>query len=204
MKTKKTRNNNQRGISLLEALITILLLSLGVLAILGMQMRTLSNTQNSLYRAQSIRLIEDLGERLTANPNSFFFAEKFITNWEHTPPTGKDCETTNCSAEELAVYDIGTWKSFVKNTLPNGDVSVFISNDDSLENPRQLGVILAWRANNISTNADYITPLDNTNNNGKNISCPANSNCHLQFIPLMARCAPYALSGSTKFYCPGF
>ena len=58
----------QRGVTLLESMIAIVLVALGVLGILGVQLRTLSDTQTAVRRAQAIRLIEDLSERMKANP----------------------------------------------------------------------------------------------------------------------------------------
>ena len=63
----KTR---QRGITLLESLIAIVVAALGILGILGVQMRTLTDTQTSMRRAQAIRLIEDLSERMRVHPNA--------------------------------------------------------------------------------------------------------------------------------------
>lgn len=50
----------QRGISLIESLVAIVVMALGILGILGVQMRTLTDTSTTVRRAQAIRLIEDL------------------------------------------------------------------------------------------------------------------------------------------------
>ena len=47
---------------------------------------------------------------------------------------------------------------------------------------------------------------DNSGNltNGAALACPANSICHLQYIPVPARCAPYVPGGNAPmYYCPG-
>ena len=49
----------QRGISLIESLVAIVVMALGILGILGVQMRTLADTQTGVRRAHAIRLIED-------------------------------------------------------------------------------------------------------------------------------------------------
>ena len=67
---KNTFNKPQRGITLIESLVAIVVMALGILGILGIQMRTLSDTQNGVRRAQAIRLIENLSERKKVNPNS--------------------------------------------------------------------------------------------------------------------------------------
>ena len=67
---QNTSNPSQRGITLIESLVAIVIAALGILGILGMQMRTLTDTQTSVRRAQAIRLIDDLSERIKVCPNS--------------------------------------------------------------------------------------------------------------------------------------
>ena len=64
------RSRIQRGVTLIESLVAIVVMALGILGILGVQMRTLTDTQTSVRRAQAIRLIEDMGERMKANPSA--------------------------------------------------------------------------------------------------------------------------------------
>ena len=58
----------QRGITLIESLVAIVIMALGILGILGVQMRTLADTQTGVRRAQAVRLIEDLSERIQVSP----------------------------------------------------------------------------------------------------------------------------------------
>lgn len=216
---KTTLSSVQRGFALLESLIAIVVMALGILGILGLQMRTLTNTQTSLYRAQAIRLIEDLNERLMANPNAFLSADGYLTDWENTPASQVDCNSTACGHTELAAFDIERWKAQVGNTLPNGNASVFYAEDEpQADNRRQLGVMISWRKNEIiddkSTDEksndeesgdakDYLDPLNASTGSGKAVSCPANQTCHLQFIPVVARCAPYFAGTNVQIFCPG-
>ena len=64
MTTTLPKNKHQRGIALIESLVAIVITALGILGILGVQMRTLADTSTTVRRAQAIRLIEDLGERM--------------------------------------------------------------------------------------------------------------------------------------------
>ena len=63
-------SHTQKGFSLLESMIAIIVMVLGILGVLGAQMKTLTDTQSSVRRAQAIRLIGDLGERLQNNPDA--------------------------------------------------------------------------------------------------------------------------------------
>ena len=199
----------QRGFALLESLIAIVVMALGILGILGLQMRTLTNTQTSLYRAQAIRLIEDFNERLMANPNAFLSTDSYITGWENTPSPQIDCNTTACGHTELAAFDIARWKAQVGSTLPNGNANVFYTEDeDEADNRRQLGVMISWRENesvDAKSNdaADYLNPLNTSTGSGEFNNCQKGQTCHLQFIPVVARCAPYFAGTNVQIFCPG-
>lgn len=196
----------QRGISLLEALIAIVVMSLGILGVLGVQMRTLSNTQTSLFRAQAIHLIEDLNERMMANPNAFLNTNRYLTAWQNTPTSTTNCQSTACSNDALASFDLAQWKAQVRSQLPNGNASVFLAPDETQDsNRRQLGVMISWRENENAAANDtaFRTPIDASVGGGANNQCPAGQTCHLQYIPVVARCAPYFAGSSVQTFCPG-
>lgn len=203
-KIRRYSTPHQQGITLLETLVAIVIMALGILSVLGLQMRTLTNTQTTLYRAQAIRLIEDLNERLASNPNALINISTYASSWNNKPTAAKDCSTSTCTHSELASYDIAQWKALVANTLPLGDASVFTPQDEtSLDNRRQLGVMISWRENELSQEDSYKFPINAASNSGTASTCPANQTCHLQFIPVIARCAPYFAGSTTQLFCPG-
>lgn len=200
----------QRGISLIESLVAIIVTALGILGILGVQMRTLADTQTGVRRAQAIRLIEDLSERMKVNPNALGNLASYTTGWGTPGTAPSDCKSTACSASNLAQYDIIQWKQSVLNSLPMADANVFTVADETIaNNRRQLGVMISWRENekpgaNASEAAAYkaIFAPDSTGTAG--VSCPADRICHLQYIQLNARCTPYSLGGASNpmVFCP--
>ncbi len=82
----------QRGISLIESMVAIVVMALGILGILGVQMRTLADTQTGVRRAQAIRLIEDLSERMKVNPNALGSLGNYTTGWGRTGHTGSELQ----------------------------------------------------------------------------------------------------------------
>lgn len=193
----------QRGITLIESLIAIVITALGILGILGVQMRTLSDTSTTVRRAQAIRLIEDLSERMRAHPNAVAFIDKYVTDFSHTPPSG-DC-STGCAPADMVKYDLGNWKQTVKDTLPLAQASVFLPPADTAlglkaGQRRQLGVMIAWRENERhDADTGYKDNIDASkiddggtfkSGGGAAATCPAGHTCHLQYIPVSGRCAP--------------
>ncbi|MDE2414417.1 MAG: type IV pilus modification protein PilV [Comamonadaceae bacterium] len=207
--------HSQRGITLIESLVAIVVAALGILGIVGVQLRTLTDTQTSVRRAQAIRLIEDLSERMKVNPNALNNLANYQIGWSTatgtpalTPRAANLCDTaTACSNASLAQYDIREWKRAVEGTLPLGDANVFAAPGDPT---RQLGVMISWRENeraDASGDTAYsaaINTVTSGGGSGAGVTCPANRTCHLQYLPVAARCAPYNNgSGTPQYYCPG-
>ena len=207
----------QRGISLIESLIALVVAALGILGVVGVQMRTLTDTSTTVRRAQAIRLIEDLSERMKANPNALAVIDSYLSDFNHNPSVGS-C-SSGCTNAQQAAVDLAIWKQSVK-VLPLGQARIFTPPAEKGLNAaqkRQLGVMLAWRENEADTSSAYKDAIDTTKikvgtnylaGAGTEAVCPANFTCHLQYIPVSARCAPYNPSGgavgaTTQFYCAG-
>lgn len=190
----------QKGISLLESLVAIIVLSLGLLGILGAQMRTLTNTQDSARRLQAIRLIEDLSERIKVQPDAIGQASLLYGtngwldtthNLEELPPNTANCFNKTCTPTEFANFDKNRWIENVAQSLPLAQLNIFPTNDS-----KQLGVMLAWRSNeNNITAASELLPPPATD---AEVACPVDRTCHLQYISLSRRCTIDADSA----YCP--
>lgn len=165
-----------KGSALLEALISMVILALGALALLGMQLRTLSETQTGTGRMQAVKLIEDIAERIKANPGTFAERGNYVLAWGAAPVALANCAATACTPVQLASWDLNRWKQSVINTMSSGDATIFVLASD----PSQLGVVIAWRANEKSSNADYLRVQDL----GQAIpaACPADKICHLVFV----------------------
>lgn len=213
MTTTHSPQKHQRGIALIESLVAIVITALGILGILGVQMRTLSDTSTTVRRAQAIRLIEDLGERTRVNPNALADLNTYVSAFSAEPTVGS-C-ASGCDHTQLATYDLAVWKRTVKSSLPLGQASIFIPPAEAAVvagQGRQLGVMIAWRENERDTTAAFKDDIDATKVRASNgtlsagaaIACPADHICHLQYIPVAGRCAPYAPGGGTStYYCPG-
>lgn len=201
------KNSRQNGFSLIESLVAIVIMALGILGILGVQMRTLADTQNGVRRAQAIRLIEDLSERIKVNPNAL--ASAVISTYFVSTPgpmAAPPACTTACTATQLAQHDIARWKSSVINTLPLGDAIVFgVDDETDPNNRRQLGILISWRQNEKDSSAAYTTPFTPDTTGPVSLkSCPANRICHLQYIQVTSRCQVDLAGGasSLRTWCP--
>lgn len=194
----------QRGFALIESLIAMVVMALGILGVVGVLMRTLTDTQAGVRRAQAIQLIEDLGERLQNSPDAI----GNLSTYTSAPTSAADCSSAACSPADLAKADIKQWRSMVANTLPDGSATVFIPKGGS----RQLGVMISWAENRFSTTGSGPTTAEKTALNtplavsgtdaaDTAIACSTGHLCHLQYIQPTQRCAPWGVGGAT-LYCP--
>ena len=96
---KHLANKRQRGIALIESLVAMVVVALGILGVIGVQMRTLTDTSTSVRRAQAIRLIEDLGERMKTSPNATGNIGAYVSAFGDIPvPIANGC-AAGCDAD---------------------------------------------------------------------------------------------------------
>lgn len=100
----------QAGFSLLEVLITIVILAFGLLGLAGLQAKTQSYTTESFERAQGILLIQEMANRVSANRAN---AANYVT----TAPLGTgDSQGTSCAGLTGARQDLCEWSLELKGT----------------------------------------------------------------------------------------
>jgi len=56
-----------RGLSMIEVLVAIVIISLGLLGMAGLQASSLRGSQSAVYRAQAVQFAADMAERMRAN-----------------------------------------------------------------------------------------------------------------------------------------
>jgi len=124
------KNNNKSGFTLIEVLIAMLVLSVGLLGLAGLQARGLKNNLSAYHRGQATQLAYDMADRIRAN---IVEAKKHsLSNYDKdtltTPVVQSGCNsvTGGCSVEQLAQNDVFEWKQDIsrifKNINANGEI----------------------------------------------------------------------------------
>ncbi|MDO8413791.1 MAG: type IV pilus modification protein PilV [Gallionellaceae bacterium] len=119
------RHHTQHGVSLLEVLITIVILAFGLLGLAGLQAKIQLVEVESFQRAQAILLLNDMSERISANrANAATYASTTTWGTGNSQPTDctsqavvKDrdtCEWSNAlrgaSEQQSGVSTVGAMK----------------------------------------------------------------------------------------------
>jgi type IV pilus assembly protein PilV len=99
----------QRGVSLLEALLTIFILAFGILGLASLAAKMQTVEVESYARSQALILLEDMAARLSAHRG---VAANYVT----TSPLGSgDTQPTDCSSTALGVArDQCEWSNALK------------------------------------------------------------------------------------------
>ena len=118
----------QRGASLIEVLVAILILSFGMLSMGAMMSFGVQLPKLSGYRAAATSLASDYIERMRANPNAF--ANNLYTaalnetvDWSFSNIALTDCAYSGpCTEATLAAMDISVSRRTIRRALPAGDM----------------------------------------------------------------------------------
>lgn len=106
------------GFSLLEVLIALLVLSVGLLGIAGLQTFSLQFNHQSYERTQATLLISDIAERITTNPlaaRAGGYDGVLDTSMASSYTGYGGCPASCGNTNELATYDLFMWKSALEN-----------------------------------------------------------------------------------------
>lgn len=108
----------QRGLSLIEVLIALVVLAIGLLGTAAMQTLSLEGTANANTRSVAFYLANDMTDRMRANT-------KGSEDGDYTD-VSKAAITANCSAvagctpKQMAYNDLQEWQTSVATLLPGG------------------------------------------------------------------------------------
>lgn len=112
----ETRSNREHGFSLLEMLIALLVLSVGLLGIAGLQTVSLRFNHQSYERTQATVLISEMFEKIAANPVAA--RAGVFDNILPSATSGSfaygSCPAS-CTVTQLANYDLFRWKRSIED-----------------------------------------------------------------------------------------
>ena len=110
------------GFSLIEVLMSMLVMSVGLLGVLGLFINGIKTTDAAYLHSQAVVMAHDMADRIRANPSALDDYSLALDSTLVAP--GNDCASAPCSTIQLAEADLYDWKSQVTTTLPESDVSV--------------------------------------------------------------------------------
>lgn len=137
---RQRRSLKERGASLIEVMVAVIVLSIGLLGIAGLQAATTKYKINTWSRSASSQLVSDLSERIRINPDeagsnfttgvtspsTYTLSSNWAAQADGPPAIDKDCSEAaeSCSTAERAAYDMLAWRARVRAAMPQGSANV--------------------------------------------------------------------------------
>ncbi|RUR04062.1 type IV pilus modification protein PilV [Legionella sp. km772] len=121
---------NQKGISLLEVLVSVIIIAIGMLGIASMLLVSNQANNSSYMKQQAIQNVYNIFDKIRANSQAAVNGNYNISNIGSTGlPTAVTtpavmCNAAACTPAQLATYDTWTWLTKDLSRLPNGCGSI--------------------------------------------------------------------------------
>lgn len=110
----------QRGTTMIEILITLLVATIGLLGLAGMQLVNLKNVNNSQYRTQATILAYSMAERMRSNKTGVNNGSYNSLDTVNAASTKPDCMTKSCSTTEATALDLYEWNESIQQDAERG------------------------------------------------------------------------------------
>jgi len=119
----ESKHRRQSGFSLVEVLITLVIMSVGMLGIAGLYVQGMQAGRTSMFRHHAVTLAGDVADRIRANPRA-------AAAYTDADGANNNCVLggIDCNPAEMAGNDIFLWKAQAAETLPSGDVTIVLDN----------------------------------------------------------------------------
>ncbi len=128
-------SQRQRGFSLVEVLIALVIMSVGMLGIAGLFVQGMQAGRTSVLRHHAVTLAGDVADRIRANPRAGVAYEG----------AGGDNACvgygTDCDEATMAAHDVFLWEQQAVDSLPAGAVTV---NFDNTVTPPLYTIAVTW------------------------------------------------------------
>lgn len=147
----------ENGFSLVEVLVSILVLAIGVIGAAGAQLAAQRAVQQTAFQNFAVQLAAEISDAIRTadrqgSPAMVFLTQVDYKSGVHDEPVlpHKLCYMEDCDAEEFLQFEIYEWKKRIRNALPEGRLQIC---RDPAPAAYGTGEALAWGCGDANDNA---------------------------------------------------
>jgi type IV pilus assembly protein PilV len=108
---------SQRGLSLIESMVALLVISVGILGIASLQMSALSQNSSAYWHTQAVLSAHNMADRVRANQSQL--TSGGYLGIDTADGYAQDCQTQACNDSDMVTSDAADWQQQVQ-LLPSG------------------------------------------------------------------------------------
>ncbi|WP_171265819.1 type IV pilus modification protein PilV [Acinetobacter haemolyticus] len=99
--------SKQKGVGLIEVLVSLLILAVGILGFVALQYRAVEATSEAINRVQAINIARDMAERIRANRDGLeTYKTQIQADDVNQTNFTTDCIASACNATAMADFDV--------------------------------------------------------------------------------------------------
>jgi type IV pilus assembly protein PilV len=116
-------NRKQQGVSLIESMIALLVISVGLLGIAALQTTSMSQNASALNHSKAVWIAYNMADRVRANSNVFNSYDGIDTD-KHD--YNQDCLGSSCADTDMITADAADFEDML-DALPSGQGTVAVT-----------------------------------------------------------------------------
>jgi len=132
----------QRGVALIEVLVSVLILGVGILGMAALQLSSLKFNEVASWRSQATFLAYDIADQMRANRDG-----ALAGNYDIALGASAPTETT------ISQTELRDWKVGLANMLPSGDGSI-------QRNGNIFTIIISWDESRVGGSSAQVFSLE--------------------------------------------
>jgi type IV pilus assembly protein PilV len=147
----------QRGVTIVEGLVALVILSVGMLGIASLYVTSLKTGRTALLRTQAVNLVNDMIDSIRANGAAG--AAYALEDRSDAPTAPVDCEEDGvCTRDQIADQDLRNWIAAVDAALPAANPSIAYNANAAA--PDVYTIRVAWKESGEEQEFEYEASLE--------------------------------------------
>lgn len=153
------KRHADRGFTLIEVLITLIVFAIGILTVAGLQIVSKKTNYDAVQRTTASMLAQDIIQRMRANGDTSwgsYITEDLGGSSLGVPASNCSTAGVTCSPAQMATYDLYSWEQAIDGAS-DGNTGGLVDPSACIRGPAGGGegsyiIILAWRGVNELSN----------------------------------------------------
>lgn len=115
----------QRGFTLLEVMISVVVFSIGLLGVAGLMVLSVRTNHSAFLRTQASFLAESMADRMRTNLG---WIDDYNGAYDASTAGAASCNTAPCTPTQLAAHDRAVWSQQLVDHLPAATATIECTN----------------------------------------------------------------------------